>query len=239
MLYINCLNVRQPNKSTEFAFLLFSSDSILFPQPLAASDYIQIAQFFHTVLIKDVPQLDLNSKSQARRFITLIDTLYDNKVRVSFYCAWIQIVQWLEWALWQVVISSDVPMDKLFSTEKKSEGISDDDRKLMDDLQITPDSVIFPLSPNASNRWSWHEFGSFSTGTCSRERFHRWRRDIRLSTCGFTAERDARQWILATMEQESSIIQLLGSQIRFLRYFVVHKMLSLLVYLINTSTKMM
>lgn len=51
-------------------------------QPLAGNDYLQIAQFFHTVLIRNVPQLNLDTKSQARRFITLIDTLYDNKVRV-------------------------------------------------------------------------------------------------------------------------------------------------------------
>lgn len=51
-------------------------------QPLAASDYLQISQYFHTVIIKDIPRLTLDSKSQARRFITLIDTLYDNKVRV-------------------------------------------------------------------------------------------------------------------------------------------------------------
>lgn len=37
-------------------------------------------------------------------------------------------------------------MDKLFSTEKKNEGYSDDDRKLMDDLQITHDSVIISFS---------------------------------------------------------------------------------------------
>lgn len=52
-------------------------------QPLAGSDYLQIAQYFHTVLIRDVPQLNLDTKSQARRFITMIDTLYDAKVRVS------------------------------------------------------------------------------------------------------------------------------------------------------------
>lgn len=59
--------------------------SFIFTQPLAGSDYLQIAQFFHTVLIRDVPQLNLRLKSQARRFITLIDTLYDNRVRVSIF----------------------------------------------------------------------------------------------------------------------------------------------------------
>ena len=49
-------------------------------RPLGASDYIAICQAFHTVIIRGVPQLNLKLKSQARRFITLIDTLYDNKV---------------------------------------------------------------------------------------------------------------------------------------------------------------
>lgn len=102
--------------------LIFISTNLLlsFLQPLAASDYLQIAQYFHTVIIKDVPQLDLNSKSQARRFITLIDTLYDNKVRV--------------------VISADNVLTKLFSAEKKGDGISDEHRMLMDDLKIAPGS---------------------------------------------------------------------------------------------------
>lgn len=55
---------------------------MFFFQPLAGSDYLQIAQYFHTVLIRNLPQLNLSSKSQARRFITLVDTLYDSRVRV-------------------------------------------------------------------------------------------------------------------------------------------------------------
>lgn len=49
-------------------------------QPLGAVDYLYLAQMFHTIAIRDVPQLDLDSLSPMRRFITLIDTLYDNKV---------------------------------------------------------------------------------------------------------------------------------------------------------------
>ncbi|XP_046594667.1 putative ATPase N2B isoform X2 [Neodiprion lecontei] len=48
-------------------------------RPLGASDYLQLCQFFHTVIIRDVPPLNFKLKSQSRRFITLIDTLYDNK----------------------------------------------------------------------------------------------------------------------------------------------------------------
>lgn len=50
---------------------------------LGASDYLQLAQYFHTIIIRDVPQLNLKLKSQTRRFITLIDSLYDHRIRVS------------------------------------------------------------------------------------------------------------------------------------------------------------
>ncbi|XP_013106442.2 putative ATPase N2B [Stomoxys calcitrans] len=86
-------------------------------RPLGGSDYIQIGQFFHTVLIHNVPQLTLLLKSQMRRFITLIDTLYDNRVRV--------------------VISADVPLDQLFCFSDKPKDFADDQRMLMDDLKLT------------------------------------------------------------------------------------------------------
>lgn len=133
----------------------------------------------------------------------------------------------------KVVISSDVPMDKLFSTEKKSEGFSDDDRKLMDDLQIAPGSVINPI-PNAYSRIANDPISLISTGTCSRERFHRRRRDIRFPTCRFTFERNAEQRILATMGQKISINQIQihispngKRQWTFNFNFVVHNMVSL------------
>lgn len=58
---------------------------IFYLQPLGASDYLELSQAFHTVIIRDVPQLNFRLKSQARRFITLIDTLYDNKVYIYIY----------------------------------------------------------------------------------------------------------------------------------------------------------
>lgn len=52
-------------------------------QPLGASDYLVISKTFHTVFVRNLPQLSLvTHRSQLRRFITMIDTLYDNKVRV-------------------------------------------------------------------------------------------------------------------------------------------------------------
>jgi len=47
--------------------------------PLGAHDYLSVAQEFHTVMIDDVPVLSPARRDVARRFINLIDTLYDNR----------------------------------------------------------------------------------------------------------------------------------------------------------------
>ncbi|XP_073689062.1 lactation elevated protein 1 homolog B-like, partial [Garra rufa] len=51
-------------------------------RPLGAGDYLEIAQHFDTVIIRNVPPFRLGMKDQARRFTTLIDNFYDQKVRV-------------------------------------------------------------------------------------------------------------------------------------------------------------
>jgi cell division protein ZapE len=49
-------------------------------KPLGSLDYLHIAHAFHTVLIDDIPVLTPERREVARRFINLIDTLYDNRV---------------------------------------------------------------------------------------------------------------------------------------------------------------
>jgi cell division protein ZapE len=51
-------------------------------QPLAASDYLRLARDYHTIMIDRVPVMDLSERNAAKRFITLIDTLYDNGVKL-------------------------------------------------------------------------------------------------------------------------------------------------------------
>ena len=46
--------------------------------PLGALDYLSIAHTYHTLMIEDIPQLTPAKRNEARRFVTLIDTLYDN-----------------------------------------------------------------------------------------------------------------------------------------------------------------
>ena len=51
-------------------------------QPLAAADFLAVAQEFHTLLLDHIPELSPENRNEARRFILLIDTLYDEGVKL-------------------------------------------------------------------------------------------------------------------------------------------------------------
>ena len=51
-------------------------------RPLGASDYIALANRYHTIFLDDVPVMAERSRNEAKRFITLIDTLYDHANRL-------------------------------------------------------------------------------------------------------------------------------------------------------------
>ncbi|MBV9349034.1 MAG: AFG1 family ATPase [Pseudolabrys sp.] len=51
-------------------------------KPLGASDYLRLAHEFHTVLIDHIPIMDYERRNEAKRFIILIDTLYDHAVKL-------------------------------------------------------------------------------------------------------------------------------------------------------------
>ncbi len=50
--------------------------------PRSQSDYVEIARDFHTVLVSGVPRFDTTTDDQARRFIALVDELYDRNVKL-------------------------------------------------------------------------------------------------------------------------------------------------------------
>jgi len=50
--------------------------------PRAAADYIEVAREFHTVLVGGIPVMDARSDDAARRFVTLVDELYDRHVNL-------------------------------------------------------------------------------------------------------------------------------------------------------------
>jgi cell division protein ZapE len=51
-------------------------------QPLGPADYLAIAQAVRVLVIEDIPYLSATNYNEAKRFVTLIDALYEGKVRL-------------------------------------------------------------------------------------------------------------------------------------------------------------
>ncbi|HYP57340.1 MAG TPA: cell division protein ZapE [Beijerinckia sp.] len=50
--------------------------------PLGAADFLAIAEAFHTLILDCVPVIEEGRRNEAKRFITLIDALYDQHVKL-------------------------------------------------------------------------------------------------------------------------------------------------------------
>jgi cell division protein ZapE len=75
-------------------------------RPLGASDYLMIARDFHTVVLDGVPVMDYRRRNEAKRFIMLIDVLYEHRVKM--------------------VISADASPQKLYHAEEGAEAFEFD-----------------------------------------------------------------------------------------------------------------
>ncbi len=83
--------LRAPRAARGVAAFTFEE---LCARPLGAADYLTLARTFHTLVIAGVPRLAAARADEARRFVTLIDTLYDHRVKL--------------------VVSADAPPDALY-----------------------------------------------------------------------------------------------------------------------------
>jgi cell division protein ZapE len=54
----------------------------LLGQPRGASDYLAIARRFHTVILVGIPVMGPEMRNEAARFVTLIDALYEHRVKL-------------------------------------------------------------------------------------------------------------------------------------------------------------
>ena len=79
-------------------------------QPLGAADYIAISQRFPVVIIDSVPQLGASYYNEARRFVTMIDAMYEANCRL--------------------VIASTVPLDSLFVSFEATVETKDGDEEI-------------------------------------------------------------------------------------------------------------
>jgi len=66
----------------EAAGVAWFSFEELCARPLGAADYLEIAERFHTILLENIPRLTPSSREEAARFRTLIDALYEAKVKL-------------------------------------------------------------------------------------------------------------------------------------------------------------
>ncbi len=51
-------------------------------RPLGAADYLALADAVRVLILEDIPRLSRDNFNEAKRFVTLIDTLYEAKVRL-------------------------------------------------------------------------------------------------------------------------------------------------------------
>ena len=63
--------------------------------PRSQNDYLEIVKLFHTVILSGVPYMPPRMTNEARRFIWLIDVLYDHKIKL--------------------IMSADVPASELYT----------------------------------------------------------------------------------------------------------------------------
>ena len=78
-LYVKERKIKIPWAAEGVAMATFSD---LCKQPLGPSDYLEIASCFHTLILKNIPKLGPENRGEAKRFVTLIDTLYEAKVNL-------------------------------------------------------------------------------------------------------------------------------------------------------------
>jgi cell division protein ZapE len=69
--------LRVPEAARGVAYFTFAD---LCEAPLGTLDYLHVAHAFHTVVLEGIPQLRREMRSVTRRFVNLIDTLYDANV---------------------------------------------------------------------------------------------------------------------------------------------------------------
>jgi len=51
-------------------------------EPRGAADYLAIAHAFHTVIVVGIPLMGPDMRNEAARFVTLVDALYENNVKL-------------------------------------------------------------------------------------------------------------------------------------------------------------
>jgi len=81
-LFVNGREVTISKAAEGIAYVSFAD---LCGLPFGPGDYLAIADSFHTLVMADIPQMGPERRNEAKRFVTLIDALYEAKVK--FICS--------------------------------------------------------------------------------------------------------------------------------------------------------
>ena len=79
VLQVTGRDVQVPRFHSGIARATFAN---LCAQPLGAADYLTLAEAVSTLMIDDIPILGVHNNNEAKRFVTLIDALYEAKTRL-------------------------------------------------------------------------------------------------------------------------------------------------------------
>lgn len=72
-------NIIVPESMSGIARFSFAD---LCERPHGAADYLAIAKKYHTVFVVGVPKLTYDRRNETKRFMTLVDTLYDKRIKM-------------------------------------------------------------------------------------------------------------------------------------------------------------
>ncbi|KAJ3417313.1 hypothetical protein HDV05_005769 [Chytridiales sp. JEL 0842] len=111
---------------------------VLCGQPHSAADYIEIVKHYDTIIVTDVPRMSLFQRNEARRFITLIDAIYENKVKF-------------------MMTSECQPDDLMIGDEEHphKEHLAVEHRMLMDDLKLKHEHLESSIFTGAEEQFAF------------------------------------------------------------------------------------
>ena len=85
-------------------------------KPLSAADYLEICTHFDTIFVTNIPKLTSELRTEAKRFIIMIDTFYDHKMKL--------------------ICTAEANVKELFQAKRQNVMDSMESRHLADDLII-------------------------------------------------------------------------------------------------------
>jgi peroxisome-assembly ATPase len=90
-------SVEVPMQSASMKIARFSFEDLC-GKSLSAADYLELVKHYDVIFMENIPRLGFDQRNETRRFITLLDTLYENRIKL--------------------ICSAETDIDRLFRAEE-------------------------------------------------------------------------------------------------------------------------